>query len=458
MNKNTGQVSRFISIRNIELLLLLSFALISGFISVDRIYAAPFSASPSDTGTSSDTLGKAVTIIRTDTGTSSDTLSKGRAITITDTGTSSDTLTKGRAITTTDTGTSSDTLGKAVTIIRTDTGTSSDTLSKGRAIITTDTGTSSDTLTKGGGRAITTTDSATSSDSLASSRIAAPPAAHPSGGGPQPPAPSFTSYGTNEYPLQINGNLYSSTSLAQGFTPVPVQTGQQVSITVRLYDSAGPTDISHVALYMDFSDPSHNPVFANTGIVYDTSGNQILNTNGNIKSYSITTAAENQKLAVTFNIVFAKPIGTQDIIMRAWNTYGSSQDTAFLHALNIVNSPTQAPTTPAPTTPAPTTPAPTTQATPTPAPTTQATPTQAPTTQATPTQAPTADLMQPIKDWGGYSPHPITNSELLSDIGIKGHMIPTWVMKTTKWVVNGEETPQEFITAIKYMSEKGIIQ
>jgi hypothetical protein len=458
--------------------LIISFVLISSFIYVERIYAVSNSNSLSDQSFTAETFmvqqKTGATVDRTqnsisflpDTGTSSDTFGKATTIISTDTGTSSDTISKGFSRTPADTATSSDTFGKATTIISTDTGTSSDTISKGFSRTRADTATSSDTFGKA--TTIISTDIGTSSDSLASTGIAAPPTSHPSGAGPQPPAPSFTSYGANEYPLQINGNLYSSTSLAQGFTPVPVQTGQQVSITVRLYDSKGPTDIPHVALYMDFSDPNNNPAFANTGIVYDTSGNQILNKNGNIKSYSITTAVENQKLVVTFNIVFAKPIGTQDVIMRAWNTYGKSQDTAFLHALNIVNSPTPAPTTPAPTTPAPTTPAPTTPAPTTPAPTTPApttpahtTPaptTPAPTTPAPTAQAPTADLMQPIKDWGGYSPHPITNSELLSDIGIKGHMIPTWVVNTAKWVVNGEETPQEFITAIKYLSEKRIIQ
>jgi hypothetical protein len=66
--------------------------------------------------------------------------------------------------------------------------------------------------------------------------------------------------------------------------------------------------------------------------------------------------------------------------------------------------------------------------------------------------------MQAIKDWGGYSPHPISDAQLLSDMGISGQHIPTWTMKVTKWVVDGEVSQTEFENALKYLSHAGIIK
>jgi hypothetical protein len=215
--------------------------------------------------------------------------------------------------------------------------------------------------------------------------------------------------------------------LNQGFTPVVVNTGQQANITISAYEHSGPQSISHVGLYTDFSQLGLNPAYANTAVVYDLSGNQILNNNGNIKTYSITTATEGNKFAVTFNIVFAKPMGTQTIIFRMWNIYGASSDAQVLHALNIV-SPAGSSST------------------------------QSTIQRSSPVTTTQIDMMTAIKDWGGYSPHGITDAQLLSDMGIKGHVIPSWVMKTTKWVVDDEVSQQEFISVIKYMSEKGIIK
>jgi hypothetical protein len=66
-------------------------------------------------------------------------------------------------------------------------------------------------------------------------------------------------------------------------------------------------------------------------------------------------------------------------------------------------------------------------------------------------------LLFDIKEWNDNS-NTISDSKLLSDIGIKASHIPSWVTKTAKWVTDGEITEQDFVNAIKYMHTSGIIK
>ncbi|MGH2611634.1 MAG: hypothetical protein ACRDFB_01130 [Rhabdochlamydiaceae bacterium] len=43
-------------------------------------------------------------------------------------------------------------------------------------------------------------------------------------------------------------------------------------------------------------------------------------------------------------------------------------------------------------------------------------------------------------------------------MNINGQHIPSWVGKTAKWVVDGSVTTQEFVNALKYLNEKGIVK
>src|SRR5437879_141136 len=68
-----------------------------------------------------------------------------------------------------------------------------------------------------------------------------------------------------------------------------------------------------------------------------------------------------------------------------------------------------------------------------------------------------SDLLFDIKEWNDHSTI-ISDSKLLSKMGIKANHIPSWVTKTAKWVIDGEITEQDFVNAIKYMHASGIIK
>ena len=74
------------------------------------------------------------------------------------------------------------------------------------------------------------------------------------------------------------------------------------------------------------------------------------------------------------------------------------------------------------------------------------------------TSTPQSDIMTIIKKWGGYMPQSVSDSQLLNSMGIKGDHIPSWFVKTTKWVADGSFTVGDFENAVEYMHDKGIIR
>jgi sugar lactone lactonase YvrE len=70
----------------------------------------------------------------------------------------------------------------------------------------------------------------------------------------------------------------------------------------------------------------------------------------------------------------------------------------------------------------------------------------------------TSDTLSVIKDWAGYSLHPISNKQFLSEMGVTAEFVPNWVSKTAKFVVDGDITPQDLQNAVKYLASHGIVK
>ena len=68
------------------------------------------------------------------------------------------------------------------------------------------------------------------------------------------------------------------------------------------------------------------------------------------------------------------------------------------------------------------------------------------------------DLLLDINEWNGNSTITVSDSKLLSDMGIKGNHIPFWVTKVAKWVTDGKISEQDFVNAILYMHTSGLIK
>ena len=73
--------------------------------------------------------------------------------------------------------------------------------------------------------------------------------------------------------------------------------------------------------------------------------------------------------------------------------------------------------------------------------------------------APANDLITSVKEWAGYSPTAISDSQMLQSIGYQGSHIPGWVMKNVaKYLVDGTITQEQFTGTIKYLVDNHIIK
>ena len=246
------------------------------------------------------------------------------------------------------------------------------------------------------------------------------------------------------FPFYIGDNGYPLAHYTNTLSPNIIKTGDPVQVKLNI----PATGLVHVALYTDIHGTVRDVYHSDTYIIYDKGQPlQVVDPHGFFAphtGFDLTTVGANN--AISFKITFAKPMEESDIDLRAWNDHQSSSETKILDAWQVEPSSSTLSSQIAPATTSTITPATTVPSTTTPMQNT------APTTETTP------DLMPAIKDWGGYSPNPISDSDLLAKIGIQGQHIPSWVAKTTKWVVDGNVTPQEFENLVKYLASAGIVK
>ncbi|MHB8546707.1 MAG: NHL repeat-containing protein [Nitrosotalea sp.] len=263
------------------------------------------------------------------------------------------------------------------------------------------------------------------------------------GGSAPGAAPSFTTgFSASETPLSIDGTGFNLNSHTNTGTTVTLQTGKPFVLKMLLSGSQGSSDVQHVAIFTNLRDNARELQQSDTVISWDK--NQPLSISDPHHYFgpvTISTTQNGNKLELDYTITFANPMAKSDIAIRAWSANLYSSDTYVLDAWQAVADST----TPAiPSTPQ------TTQTTPQPMPATPQT-TQ---NEITPPQDSSSDILSAIKDWGGYSSHPISDSELLQSMNINDAIsIPGWVSKTTKWVADGSTSPQEFQAAISYLHQ-----
>jgi hypothetical protein len=131
-----------------------------------------------------------------------------------------------------------------------------------------------------------------------------------------------------------------------------------------------------------------------------------------------------------------------NIIFRTWNDKHASADLILLNALQVTEG-QKSTLNEIP---------PSTVQTPIP---------QSPLSQPNPLQSTPAsdsDLLPAIKDWAGYSSHPVSDAQFLSKIGISGQSIPHWMAKAAKYTVDGDITSQELANVLKYLASHGVIK
>ncbi|MGI0069785.1 MAG: hypothetical protein ACREAN_05975, partial [Nitrosopumilaceae archaeon] len=267
------------------------------------------------------------------------------------------------------------------------------------------------------------------------------------GGGSTPGfAPSFTTgFAPNEYPITINGIGFKPGSYATTApSTVQITTGQPIQLKLLLYGDQGPSSVQHVSLLTNLRGNQREVGQSDTVISWDRSTTpqlSVIDPHSYFGQVTVNTVPDGSKLEVDYTITFAKPMLTSDLAIMKWGTDIYSSTTYIINAWEsvpgiLVSSSTLPKESPALINGTSTNPQPANQ--------------QPLTSQP--------DIMQSIKEWGGYAPNSISDSQLLADAGMHGTHIPSWMMKDTKWVVDGTISQQDFENALKYLEQKGIVK
>jgi len=263
--------------------------------------------------------------------------------------------------------------------------------------------------------------------------IVTSPATSSGGGCKNCTPPSFTfAFSDDQYPLIINENTFKLPGYSNHIDTVTVKTNTHTTIQLLLYDDLGPQSIQHVGLFTDFGSNSPHPQYSNTNIVWDKSGITYHDTDENILEYTIDTAEKDDKFEITFDIVFAKPVGTQDMVIRVWDENRNAFDTIIYDALNIVenNIPTQEPV-------------------------------------EGNVEENTMNLLAETKDdthsvlikWSGYSQESATDHDMLEALDFKGNYIPHWVKETFgQGIHDGKLKVEDLSNALEYLIKMKIVQ
>ena len=203
------------------------------------------------------------------------------------------------------------------------------------------------------------------------------------------------------------------------------ETGDQVDIELSLYENSG-LGLQHIALYTDLRDKTLYD--SELWVIYEK-GQPITvhDPNGFWEDdVDVSEILDGTKVDITFHVTFAKSMGTSDIIIRAWDQKRNSIDILFEDAWKIIEP-------------------------------------QGildsefglePEMDPEPLMS-----MDYLNGWVGYSSVVIGDSEFLSHIEIDGDKIPSWFKKgqVAKWVINEQISQQEFVDALRFLSEEGLL-
>jgi len=138
---------------------------------------------------------------------------------------------------------------------------------------------------------------------------------------------------TIDYPLSINENGFILSQYANTIQTFQANTGEPIQLKLNLFDSTG---VEHIALYTNlygYEKEIHN---SDTYIIYDEGEPvEIVDPTGFFSNINFTISDEGTKYVVTYDMVFAKPMDTSDIIIRAWDQKRNSGDIKIFDAIKI---------------------------------------------------------------------------------------------------------------------------
>ena len=237
----------------------------------------------------------------------------------------------------------------------------------------------------------------------------------------KPISPSYDS--SVDYPFSINGGGYVLVGLTNTIVTQTEKTGIPTDIKLNIPSS----NIKHVALYTNLRGNARDIDKSDTYIIYEKGKPlQIVDPYGYFADVKFGMSTNGINNAIVYTITFAKPMEKSDIDLRVWDDHMFSSDNRILDAWQV-QSPIPTPS------------------------------------QTEPIATPIVPIqiissVQNVVPVLANPSNQVLDSKLLHDMGVKGDHIPSWVMKLTKHVANGDISEQDFVNSIKYLSSNGIIK
>ena len=224
----------------------------------------------------------------------------------------------------------------------------------------------------------------------------------------------------------------------------PIKVGQEINLRFEIDEPGGTDNIEHASLYIDRGNLASEISQSSTFIRFEKGKPFQINDPDKIfsdVSFAILTK-DTTRFVLRFDITFAKPMEPSSILFRTWDLAKNSNEILYQNALEIVDSnslPVDLP--------------------------------QEPNQESSDKNGEiiktmTAEQKLLIEKWSGHDLESISDSKLLRLLGIippetgdeNNGSIPLWFRnKVGTWLLEGKITFEEFVDALEYMYEKGIL-
>jgi len=140
-----------------------------------------------------------------------------------------------------------------------------------------------------------------------------------------------------DYPISINDNGYLLTQFANTIETYQGKTGEPVSFKMTLTDATG---VEHIGLYTNLRGDAREIEDSDTFVIYNEDKPlEITDPHGLFSNVNFTESEYNGKYIADFNMTFAKPMETSDVIIRTWDELKNSGDIKVFDAIKIEGEP-----------------------------------------------------------------------------------------------------------------------
>jgi len=215
---------------------------------------------------------------------------------------------------------------------------------------------------------------------------------------------------------------------------ITVETGEQITLKLTLYENSGVSALEHISLYTNLSGFERQVHQSDAYIRYDK-GSPVSahDPNGLFSDFDITINEVGGKLEIVFTLIFEKSMDTSDIIIRAWDVNKNSADTRLSEAIKVVDS-TKILEIPE-----------------------EIDELGLSGTLGNGTGEVFVD-QEILEVWAGFESGSISDEELLKLLGIGGDKIPSWYKeKVAKWIIQGKVSQKEFVDALHFFFNQGFL-